>query len=419
MPLLRRLFRSVEDPAKPLTSATLIDALGGTPTASGIAVTEEKALGVTAVLRAVAIIAGVGAATPVKTYRFGTRTRVTVRILDTPHPEITPFEFWEMAWAYALLWGNAYLFKQRDALGRLVELWLIHPARVRVEIDRDADGPNFGRKRFEVVLASGRRASYTSDDICHIPGLGYDGLQGFSVIRVARQSLGIAMAADEYAARFYSQDATPGGVLEVEGELSDTAWRRMKSQWNALHKGVAKSHELGILEGGAKWKSVGIPPEDAQLLITRRFSVSEVARMFGLPPHLLADVEKSTSWGTGIEQQNIGLVVYTLGPWFARFEQRITRELTGAGIFAEYDVNGLLRGDMKTRFTSYAQGIQWGWLSRDEVRAYENLEPIPEGEGSKFLVPTNMQVLDEDEPEPPDEPKDPPSDEEADDDEDD
>jgi HK97 family phage portal protein len=187
-----------------------------------------------------------------------------------------------------------------------------------------------------------------------------------------------------------------------------------------LHKGVAKSHELGILEGGAKWKSVGIPPEDAQLLLTRRFSVSEVARMFGLPPHLLADVEKSTSWGTGIEQQNIGLVVYTLGPWFARFEQRITRELTGAGIFAEYDVNGLLRGDMKTRFSSYAQGIQWGWLSRDEVRGYENLEPIPDGEGSKFLVPSNMQVVDEEnEPDETDEPEAEPIDEETDDNEND
>jgi HK97 family phage portal protein len=392
--LLRGLLgqRSVENPAQPLTSTALVDVLGGPRSHAGVTVTEEKAMGITAIFRGVSIIAGLGASTPLKTYKSGTRERVSVRILDNPHPEMTPFEFWELAWLYVLLWGNAYMLKQRTVAGQLAELWLLHPRRVKVEVETNAKDPNFGRKVFRVRLANGGEKTYTSKEILHVPGLGYDGLQGLSVIKVMAQSLGIALAADEYAARFYSQDATPGGVIIVDGELSSESWSRLKTQWKALHQGTSKAHELGVLEGGAKWQQIGLDAEDSQLLLTRKFSVSEAARLLGLPPHLLADVEKSTSWGTGIEQQNIGLVVYTLSSWFSRFEQRATRELTGPGIFAEYDVNGLLRGDMKTRFESYFRAAGGPWMSVDEVRAFENLEPIDGGDA--LLRPVNMAAAD-------------------------
>lgn len=382
MPIIRDLLdrRSIENPAQPLTSTALIDALGGSATNAGVTVTEEKALGITGFFRGVAIITGVGASTPLKTYKTNSRERVAVRILENPHPDMTPFEFWELVWLYVLLWGNAYLLKQRTGAGQLVELWPIHPKRVTVRVDNDPQSPNVGRKHFDVRLADGGTKRYTNDDICHIAGLGYDGIQGLSIVKVMAQAVGIALAADEYAARFYAQDATPGGVVSVDGTLSDDSWQRMLARWKSLHQGTGKAHEIGVLEGGAKWQQVGLNAEDSQLLLTRRFSVSDAARMLGLPPHLLADVEKSTSWGTGIEEQNTGLVVYTLGPWFARFEQRVTRELTGPGVFAEFDLNGLLRGDMKTRFESYARAVGGPWLAPDEARRFENLEPIEGGD---------------------------------------
>jgi len=145
-----------------------------------------------------------------------------------------------------------------------------------------------------------------------------------SPIGLVRQTVGLALAAEEYGARFFGQDARPGGVIEVPLELSDTAFARMKSQWNALHAGVQRSHLMAILEGGAKWNTVGLAPEDAQFLLTRRFEVSEIARIYGVPPHLIGDTDRSTSWGTGIEQQTIGFVVYTLRPWVVR-EEKVTR----------------------------------------------------------------------------------------------
>lgn len=391
MPLLRRHLRGVENPAQPLTSTALADALVGPSGYAGVHVSEENALQLVAVWRCVSLIAGAGASLPLKTYRTNTRTPRSVRILDNPHPDLTRYEFWEIIWTHLLLWGNAYILKLPAQSGLLGELWPIHPRDVECYVV-DA-GEMRGTKRFRV-----RRGANLFDlganEILHVPGLGYDGMTGLPPLRLAREALGVAIAADQYAQRFFSQSARPDGLLEVQGRLSPDQWQRLRDQWHSLHQGLGGAHQIAILEGGASWKQVGLPPEDAQLLLTRRFSVTEIARLFGVPPHMIGDVEKSTSWGTGIEQQGIGFVVYTLRPWLSRIEQRVTRDLTGAGVYAEYLVDGLLRGDTESRYKAYAMALQWGWMSRDEIRAKENLEPIPDGAGETFFMPVNMAPAD-------------------------
>lgn len=397
MTVLGRLFerRSLENPTYPLTSAALLDALDGTQSApSGVRVTEESSLRHIAVYRCVELIAGTCAALPLKAYRKPERAEVDAPVLYDPHPELTKFEVWEFAYTSLLLWGNAYFRKATDGTGRVRRLWPLQPWRVKVEpVDRlPVDNPNefyTGAKRF--IVDGNHGNPLTRREILHIPGLGYDGLVGMSRIRFAAAGIGAGLAADEYAGRFFGNHSTPSGILSTDQKLDQESADRLKFRWKAKTTG-ANAHDIAILDKGTTFQPISIPAKDAQLLETRQYSTTEIARLFGLPPHAIGDVEKSTSWGSGIEQQTIGMVQFTLQPsYLTRVEERVTKEVlepTFRDSYAEYAVEGLLRGDSAARGEFNAKAITNGWATRNEVRVRENVQPVDGGDD--LLLPAGV-----------------------------
>lgn len=387
---LRGTRNSLENPAVPLTSTALVDWLTGPSGHAGVAVTEKSSLGMPAVWRAVNLIAGTSASLPLHAYRASDDVRVPVTggqaasLLDSPHPDMTPFELWEQVYAHLLLWGNAYLRVLRNPLGQVAELWPLHPSRVQA--GRASDGT----KVYRLDGNDGR--PLTDREVLHIPGFGYDGICGVSPIRLAKEGIGLALAAEQYGAKLFGSGSLASGILQTDQRLDQDSADRLKAAWKAkVGGGIANAHEVAVLDAGAKFQQLSIPPEDAQFVESRRFQISEVARIYGIPPHMLMDTEKSTSWGTGIEQQGIGFVVYTLRPWLTRVEQRLTRLLRPTAVYARYSVEGLLRGDTKARYDSYAVARQWGWMSVNEIRRLEDMPPVEGGDG--LLQPLNMEPL--------------------------
>lgn len=389
MPVLRRFLEqrsSLENPQIPLSSATVAEWLGGTPTVAGTTVNEKTAMKLVAVYRCVELIAGTCAALPLKAYRRGTRTRVDSPVLDDPHPELTAFETWEIGYACLLLWGNAYFRKLRDGTGRVRYLWPIHPGRVDPQFI-DPTEANPGGKVFAIAGKDGQPQPYTGYEILQIPGLGYDGLKGLSRIQLAKQGLGVGMAAEEYAGRFYGSGTHLSGIITADASIDEDTSERIKKRWKEKVGGLKKAHDIAVLGGGAQFQPISIPAKDAELLASREYGVTEIARLFGLPPYAIGDVEKSTSWGTGIEQQKIGLVQFTLQPsYLTRVEQRLTKEvLLNPGVYAEYTIEGLLRGDAKARAAFYEAMVRIRAMNPNEVRARENLEPYDGGD--EFINP--------------------------------
>lgn len=388
--------RSIENPTVPLTADSLAEWVGGGKTLAGVPVTEHRAYGLTAYLRAISLIAGTNAALPLKIYRRGTRERVTVStVLDNPNPGQTPFEFWQTTYAHALGWGNAYARKVRNGSDAVVQVWPIHPGQVRPEpVEPTAANP--AGKLFLVRDRRGVEHRWTPWEVMQLPYLSIDGLVGLSPLQAARTALGVAVAAEDTAARFYGNGTRLSGVLQSKKDLSEKTALKLKAQWRAKLAGVDHAGEIAVLDNETEFKPVVVPPVDAQLLESRKYSVAEVARLFGIPPHMLGDVERSTSWGTGIEAQTTGFVVFTDRPWLTMVEQRVTRELLPGGWsagswFGEYALEGLLRGDSKARAEFYRTLIQHGILSPNEARAYENLEPL---DGLDFhMVPANMTLI--------------------------
>jgi len=381
---------TLESPLMPLTSSTLVDLMTAPAGQSGVSVSESSSLGMPAVWRAVNLIAGTCASLPLHAYQQSDDTRVkatsnqsAARLLANPHPDLTPYELWEIAYSHLLLWGNAYFQKLRNPLGVITELWPIHPSRVRVGRANDMT---------KVYVLDGKEENPRTDEsVLHIPGFGYDGVCGVSPIHLAREGIGLAMAAEQYGAKLFGSGSMMSGILTTPNKLTRDQATSLKEQWKAKNAGLANAHEVAVLDNGASFQQMSIPPQDAQFVESRRFQISEVARIFGIPPHMLMDAEKSTSWGTGIEQQGIGFVVYTLRPWLTRVEQRMTRLLTPGTVYAKYSVEGLLRGDTAARYASYSTARQWGWMSVNEIRKLEDLPPIDNGDG--YIQPLNMTEL--------------------------
>ena len=388
--MLRRVFAAgLESPTVPLTSPNILSYVGGDPTASGAPVSERTSLGVPAVWRAVNLIAGTCASLPIHVYRQVDDVRVTVgtgwaaRLLRKPHPDLTVFEVLELTFASLLLWGNAYWrVVWRGMADR--ELWLIDPSKVRA--GRASDGT----KMYEV---DGEPATDYQDggSVFHVPGFGYDGICGVSPIRIARQGIGLAMSAEEYGAKLFGSGSLATGLLQTEQRLTPEQADALQARWKAKRQGMASAHETIVLDSGAQFTQLSIPPQDAQFIETRRFQISEVARMFGVPPHMLMDTEKSTSWGSGIEQQGIGFVVYTLRPWLTRVEQRLSRLVAPEASYVRFSVEGLLRGDSTQRAAFYRTMWELGVFSTNEIRALEDREPV-EG-GNVRYRPLNMGAL--------------------------
>lgn len=377
----------------PLTSATLLDWMTGPKSEAGVTVSEKSSLGLSAVWRSVNLIAGTSASLPLKAYQDderGVRRAARPGVLGQLHPDLTTYEWLELAFCHLCLWGNAYAKILRNEAGTIRELWPLEPSRVRA--GRASDGSKvYGIDGVDLSGAStGELLPFTDREILHIPGFGYDGVTGMSPIRLARQGLGLAAAAERFGARFFGNNQMPAGILQSDAAISQEKADELKARWKATVGGPDRYHDIAVLGSGAKFERLTIPPEDAQFIETRKFQVAEIARMYGIPPHMLADTEKSTSWGTGIEQQSIGFVVYTLRPWLVRAEQRLSR-LLPAPTYAKFTVEGLLRGDTKSRYDAYAVARQWGWMSINDIRRLEDMPPVDGGD--QYLQPLNMVPL--------------------------
>lgn len=386
--------RSVENPAVPLTSESLLQVMGGAQTDAGVYVTEKSALRMPAVWRCVSLIAGVSASLPLHTYLDGTRDRTTNRLLKDPHPDLPPLEVWRLANTARVLWGNGYIQKLRNFAGDIVELWPITPSRVTVELAKPKPGER-PQKLFTVTDDWGAKRVLTSHDILHLPGLGYDGLKGISPVQRAAGGIGLAQAAERSAGALFGRGNLLGGVLQTEQRLNKEQAAALRESWDSAASGLANAQRTAVLDSGASYKPIAMPNTDAQFLESRQFQVIEIARMFGVPPFLLMSTEKSTSWGTGLEQQAQGWVTFDLAPtWLAPMEQRITKELLPPGEYAKYAVQGLLRGDSSARATFYRAMRDIGAFSADDIRALEDMPPLPDGKGGDIhLQPTYMAPL--------------------------
>lgn len=383
MTALGRLLRSVESPRTPLSSSAIINALGLGKSDSGVDVNEKNSLQMAAVWRAVSLIAGTAASLPLKTYRRGSLEESPLRVLRDPNPAQTPFEFWETVYLQLLLWGNAYVLKERAAGGQVQNIWPLHPSRVKV-------GAVAGTKVF--TIDGDLDAPFSTDRIMHIPGLGYDGITGASPIRLASQGIGLSMAAERYGAKLFGSGSLMGGILQTDQRLDEPSANALKQRWRDKVAGLDRAHDVAVLDAGAKFQPITMPNNDAQFIESRRFQISEVARLFGVPPHMLMDTEKSTSWGTGIEQQSIGFVVYTLrSSWLTRIEQRVTKELGPLDVYAKYKVEGLLRGDSAARASFYNVMRNVGAMSANDIRHLEEMTPVDGGD--TYLQPLNMAPL--------------------------
>ena len=384
------LRRSVENPLQPLTAASLVSVLGGTATHSGVAVTHRTAPAkYIALYRAITLIAGAIAGLPLEAHRTGPR-REPFRslLLEKPHPELTRMEVWEWLLCSILSAGHAFALKGYDANDRVSSLDPIAPDRVKlVRVTRSGRNP-WGRE-FHLRKDDGDTVVLTRDQILHIPGP-----MGLSPIGVAAQSIGSSIAAEEYTGRLWSSGTLMSGVLTTDQPIDEEKAKSLKRRWQQKIAGIANAHEIAVLDSGTKYTPISISPADAQLIESKEFGVKEIGRLYGIPLHMLAEHEKSTSWGTGIEQQAIGFVVFTLRAWLTRFEQRISDECLPRGVEAHFHTDPLTAGDAKTRAEANAIKLQNGMRNRNEIRISEGDPPIPGGD--RFMVPLNMAVLDSD-----------------------
>ena len=385
--------RSLEDPKVPLSSASLADWLSPKSLA-GVAVSESRAYGLTAYYRGIALLSSTMAGLPLHVYRNGTKARVRQKtVLDSPNPMQTPFEFWQTTYANACGWGNAYAMKQRDGAYIVREVWPVHPSKVELEQVRPTSANPAGK----VFHISGEGA-FTAEEVFHVPYLSPHGYRGVPPLRMARQVLGVAIAAEETAARFYGSGNLLSGLLRTDQKLTREQAESLQERWRSRMTGQDNAGKVAILDAGANFQPLTVPPADAELLVSRKFGVTEIARLLGIPPHLLGDVEKTSSWGTGVEQQFLGFIQTTLQGWLTLVEQRVTRELLPGGWssgswYAEYNIEGLLRGDSAARAAFYKTMREIGVYSINEVRARENLEPLGGDVADALMLPSNFTVV--------------------------
>lgn len=389
------LFESranIENPAVPLTSAAVLDYLGGGMASdAGVHVSETGALNTSAVYRAVSLVSTLGGALPLHTYEEGTKNSLPSALLREPHPDLTPCELWGLSYTHRGLWGNFAAQKIRAGNGEIKHLFPITPSRVRYGRTAPSE-VNPSGKVFAVTDDHGVEHAMTSREIFHVPGFGYDGVMGMSPVRAAAQGIGMALAAEKYGAKLFGSGNLLSGILKTEQRLEQPQADALQARWKAKMAGLGSAHDVAVLDSGASFQSLTMPNDEAQLLESRRFQITDLSRFFGVVPFLMYETEKSTSWGTGLEQQATGWVKFDLHPrWLAPTEQRITRELLLPNQYAKYKVEGLLRGDSTARAGFYRIMREVGAFSANDVRELEDMPPIPNGDS--YLQPLNMAPL--------------------------
>ena len=401
MGIFSGLFRSRDKPQNRTTGSAYSFFFGSS--SAGKRVNERSAMQMTAVYSCVRILAEAVAGLPLHLYRYkedGGKEKAIDHPLylllhDEPNPEMSSFVFRETLMTHLLLWGNAYAQIIRNAKGEVIALYPLMPDRMTVDRDRD------GKLYYEYTVSTddaptvkGTVVRLKPSDVLHIPGLGFDGLVGYSPIAMAKNAIGMAIACEEYGAKFFANGAAPGGVLEHPGTIKDP--QRVRESWQSTFGGSGNANKIAVLEEGMKYTPIGISPEQAQFLETRKFQINEIARIFRVPPHMVGDLEKSSF--SNIEQQSLEFVKYTLEPWLVRWEQSIQRTLFSPEekkrYFAKFNVEGLLRGDYASRMSGYATARQNGWMSANDIRELENMDRIPAEEGGDlYLINGNMLPL--------------------------
>lgn len=400
MSVFSRLFRSRDKPENRVGQAASFF-FGGTN--SGKPVNERTAMQTSAVYACVRILSESVASLPLHVYKYrdgGGKEIQPAHYLypilhDNPNPEMTSFVFRETLMSHLLVWGNAYAQIVRDGRGRVLSMYPLLPNRV--EVDRAVSGSLVYTYRLNTddpQYTNSTTLTLGPDDVLHIPGLGYDGLIGYSPIAMAKNAIGMALATEEYGATFFANGANPGGVLEHPGTIKDP--QKVKDSWNSAYQGNGNAHRVAVLEEGMSYKTIGIPPEQAQFLETRKFQLNEIARIFRVPPHMVGDLDRSSF--SNIEQQSLEFVKYTLDPWVIRWEQAFQKSLIlpseKNSHFVKFNVDGLLRGDYAKRMNGYALARQNGWMSANDIREMENLNRIPAEEGGDlYLVNGNMTKM--------------------------
>lgn len=376
----------------------------GDPVHAGVLVSQESALRITTVYRCIRLISESIAAMPVDAFRkVGPDREPAPRPpawIEMPNPETTWFEFMERITESLAMDGNAFIIiTARDSMGFPSEIWTLHPKDVEVRQElpapqRESAGPTFfvwaGDRRVEKFTARN-----PFGDLLHIRLASAGGLRGLSPIALAKQALGLSLVAEKFGANFFSKGQQLSGVIELpaaEPARSREHIELMRESWFEHHKGSDRAHAPGILAGGATWRPLSISPEDAQFLETRRFQVEEIARLYGVPPHMVGSMEKNTAWGSGIEQLSLGFARFTLLPWIVRIENAISQMLP-RGQFFKFNQRGLLRADAAAEAESFSKAIQVGWMTRNEARALQELPPLPGLD--RPMAPANEQILTE------------------------
>lgn len=393
MGFLNRIF-SITKRADPVNNDRFFSDLIAYNSATGVSVTPDTARRCAAVLACVRVLAETIAHLPFVLYRrdaSGGRIRETEHPLftllhDSPNRWQTSFEFREMMMGHVLLRGNAYAQKVMNRNGEILELVPLNPTRVTPKLT--AQGDVF----YEFRPGVGGTVLIPGDGMFHLKGYASDGLVGVSPIAESRETIGLAIAAEEFGARSFANDAQPGGILEHPGKLGEEAIENLRKSMSQQHAGVRNARKYMILEEGMKWTKIGMSQQDTQYIETRKFQLEEIARIFRVPPHLIGHLERATF--SNIEHQGLEFVTHTILPWLKRWEQAISQRLMSPverkTMYSEFLVDGLLRGDITVRYQAYAVGRQWGWLSADDVRRLENMDVLPEGQGEKYLLPLNM-----------------------------
>ena len=401
MGIFSGLFKSRDKPQNSTAGSAYTFFMGGST--AGKYVNERSAMQMTAVYSCVRILAEAVAGLPLHLYKYtesGGKEKAIDHPLylllhDEPNPEMSSFVFRETLMTHLLLWGNAYAQIIRNGKNEVIALYPLMPNKMSV--DRDEHGQlyyTYQRSNEEAPTMKGSSVILKPSDVLHIPGLGFDGLVGYSPIAMAKNAIGMAIACEEFGAKFFANGAAPSGVLEHPGTIKDPS--RVRDAWQSQFGGASNSGKVAVLEEGMKYTPISISPEQAQFLETRKFQINEIARIFRVPPHMVGDLEKSSF--SNIEQQSLEFVKYTLDPWIIRWEQSMARVLLSLDekkeYFIKFNLEGLLRGDYQSRMNGYSIARQNGWMSANDIRELENLDRIPaEQGGDLYLINGSMLPL--------------------------
>lgn len=383
------LFRARDKPRDSVSAAPVF--YFGT-SGSGKSVTAQTAIQLSTVYACVRVISETVASLPLGVYEATNDGNLKAGdhplyrlIHDEPNAEMTSFVFREVMLAHLLLYGNSYSQVIRSGKNTVVGLYPLLPDHM--DVDRDSKG----NLTYTYTTSDGKTVVIKPQDILHIPGLGFDGIIGYSPIALEKNAIGLGIASEEYGSKFFSNGARPSGILTHPNTVKNP--KAVRESWNSAYGGSSNSNRVAILEEGMTFTPLSIPNNEAQFLETRKFQVDEICRIFRVPPHLVGNLEHATF--SNIEHQSIDFAVHTIRPWLVRIEQSMNRALftdqEKGRFYVQFNIDGLMRGDYKSRMEGYAIARQNGWMSANDIRALENQNPIPKEEGGDaYLVNGNM-----------------------------